>query len=87
MSYISVKNIKIRGMAGCVPSRVEENRDYTMLSPEEIEKYIAATGVERRHCAIHDGSICTSDLCQKAAEKLLADLNWQKEEIDLLVFV
>lgn len=87
MSYISVKNIKIRGMAGCVPSRVEENRDYAMLSPEEIEKYIAATGVERRHCAIHDGSICTSDLCQKAAEKLLADLNWQKEEIDLLVFV
>ena len=87
MSYISVKNIKIRGMAGCVPSRVEENRDYTMLSPEEIEKYIAATGVERRHCAIHDGSICTSDLCQKAAEKLLADLNWQKDEIDLLVFV
>ena len=87
MSYISVRNIRIRGMAGCVPSRVEENRDYAMLSPEEIEKYIAATGVERRHCAIHDGSICTSDLCQKAAEKLLADLNWQKDEIDLLVFV
>lgn len=87
MSYISVKNIKIRGMAGCVPSRVEENRDYAMLSPEEIEKYITATGVERRHCAVHDGSICTSDLCQKAAEKLLSDLNWQKDEIDLLVFV
>jgi 3-oxoacyl-[acyl-carrier-protein] synthase-3 len=74
-------------MAGCVPSRVEENRDYALISPEEIEKYIAATGVVRRHCAIHDGSICTSDLCQKAAEKLLEDINWKKEEIDLLVFV
>lgn len=87
MSYISVKNIKLRGMAGCVPSRVEENRDSTLISPEEIEKYINATGVERRHCAIHDGSICTSDLCQKAAEKLLADIDWKREEIDLLVFV
>lgn len=74
-------------MAGCVPSRVEENRDYALISPEEIEKYIAATGVVRRHCAIHDGSICTSDLCQKAAEKLLDDINWKKDEIDLLVFV
>ena len=42
MSHISVKNIKLKGMAGCVPSRVEENRNYEMLSPEEIEKYIAA---------------------------------------------
>ncbi len=87
MSYISVKNIKLKGMAGCVPSRVEENRDYSLIPPEEIEKYIAATGVVRRHCAIHDGSICTSDLCQKAAEKLLSDIHWSKEEIDLLVFV
>lgn len=74
-------------MAGCVPSRVEENRDYSLISPEEIEKYIAATGVVRRHCAIHDGSICTSDLCQKAAETLLPEINWSKDEIDLLVFV
>jgi 3-oxoacyl-[acyl-carrier-protein] synthase-3 len=74
-------------MAGCVPSRVEENRDYSLISPEEIEKYIAATGVVRRHCAIHDGSICTSDLCQKAAETLLPEINWSKDEIDLLIFV
>ena len=61
-------------MAGCVPERVEENRNYPGMAAEEIQKYIAATGVERRHCAIHDGSICTSDLCQKAAEKLLNEL-------------
>ena len=66
---------------------VEENRDYTRLTPEEIEKYIQTTGVERRHCAIHDGSICTSDLCQKAAEKLIDDLGWDKSEIGLILFV
>ena len=87
MSYISVKNIKIKGISACVPERIEENIDYPLLSKEEIGKYIKATGVERRHCAIHDGTICTSDLCQKAGERLIADLGWDKSEIDLLIFV
>ena len=87
MSFISVNNVNIKGMAACVPKRVEENINYELLSKEEIEKYIQTTGVERRHCAIHDGSICTSDLCQKAAEKLLDDLGWDKSEIGLIVFV
>lgn len=55
MSFLNIKNVKVRGIAACVPSRIEENRDYTRLSHEEIEKYIQTTGVERRHCAIHDG--------------------------------
>lgn len=87
MSFLCVKNVKIKGMSACVPERVEENKDYTLLPKEEIDKYIQTTGVERRHCAVHDGSICTSDLCQKAAEKLIADLGWDKSEIGLLIFV
>lgn len=87
MSYLNIKNVKIKGIAACVPERVEENRNYDQLSKEEIEKYIATTGVERRHCAIHDGSICTSDLCQKAAENLITELGWDKGEIGLLLFV
>ena len=77
----------MRGIAACVPSRIEENKDYTLLSSGEIDKYIQVTGVECRHCAIHDGSICTSDLCQKAAEKLIENLGWDKSEIGLLIFV
>lgn len=87
MAYLNIKHVKIRGLAACVPARVEENREYTLIPKDEIEKYISTTGVERRHCAIHDGSICTSDLCQKAAEKLIADLGWNKEDIGLLLFV
>ena len=87
MSFLSIRNVKIRGIAACVPERVEYNKDYTLLSQEEIDKYIQTTGVVKRHCAIHDGSICTSDLCQKAAEKLLLDLGWDKSEIGLLLFV
>ena len=87
MSYLNIKHVKVRGIAACVPERVEENRNYDRIPAEEIEKYIETTGVVRRHCAVHDGSICTSDLCQKAAEKLLVDLGWSKDEIGLLLFV
>ena len=34
-----MKNISIKGMAGCVPARVEENKDYPGITQEEIQKY------------------------------------------------
>ena len=87
MAIFDIKNVKIRGISACVLHRVEYNRDSKLLTPEELEKYIATTGIEKRHCAVHDGSICTSDLCVKAADKLISDLEWDKNEIDALVFV
>jgi len=87
MAFVQIRNVEIRGISACVPARVERNRDYPYLSKDEIEKYIATTGVEERHCAVHDGSVCTSDLCFAAAERLLNDLNWNRSEIELLVFV
>ena len=87
MAFLKVDNIEIKGVSACVPKRVEENRDYTLLSKEDIEKYIQTTGVERRHCAIHDGTICSSDLCFESAEKLIQELKWDKSDINLLIFV
>lgn len=87
MASLRITHVEIKGISACVPQRVEKNTDYPYLTPDEIEKYIATIGVEERHCAIHDGSVCTSDLCYEAAEKLLSDLNWNREEIGLLVFV
>ena len=87
MAYSKINNVEIKGIAACVPDRVEYNRDFPLLSQEMIEKYIDQVGVVERHCAIHDGSLCTSDLCYEAAEKLLNELGWNREEIGLLVFV
>lgn len=85
MSFLSVKNVKIRGLAACVPSQVIETKAYDLMTEEEINKYIQSTGVERKH-RVTLGQ-CTSDLCYTAAEKLISDLGWNKSEIDLLVFV
>ena len=50
-------------------------------------KYIEITGVERKHWVKHDGSVCTSDLCVRSAEKLIDTLGWDKKEIEVLIFV
>lgn len=85
MAFIKVEKCAIRGISGCVPSQVEENIDLPFYSSkEEAEQVIAATGIERRHVSPKD--ITASDLCLKAAEKLIQELGWEKDTIDLLAF-
>ena len=84
MSFLSINNVKIKGISVCVPKEIVKTQDYELMSEEEIQKYIASTGIEERHRAKEDQ--CTSDLCCIAAEKLITELAWQKEDIDLLVF-
>ena len=86
MAFVKVDKVAIRGISACVPPKIEENKDLPFYStPEEAEQIIQATGIERRHIATPD--IAVSDLCLKAAEKLIDDLGWEKESIDLLVLV
>ena len=85
MAFLNIKNVVIRGISACVPACIDENRNFTLLSNEEISRLIPTIGIERRR--VSDVDVCASDLCYKAAEKLLLDLNWNKEEIDCLVFV
>ncbi len=87
MGFQKINNVSIRGIAACVPDRIEYNKDFKGLTEEQIQQYITTVGVEQRHCAIHDGSLCTSDLCYESANKLLEELGWNREEIGLLVFV
>lgn len=85
MASFSVNDIAIKGISCSVPKNTERNIDLDILTQEEIQKFIDATGVEERRIATKE--ICTSDLCCEAAEKLITDLNWQKDEIEILVFV
>lgn len=87
MAYFETSNVAIRGIAAAVPKRKEFNRDFPGLSEEQLEKYIETVGVIERRCAIQDGTLCTSDLCYEAAEKLLNEIGWLREEVGLLIFV
>ena len=82
MAFLKVENVSIRGISACVPKNVEENRDLPFYTPEEAERVIAEIGIERRHVA--PAELTVADLCYEAARKLIDELGWEKESIDLL---
>ncbi|MCB9194605.1 MAG: ketoacyl-ACP synthase III [Flavobacteriales bacterium] len=81
----TIKNIRIEGISNCVPSRSVSNEDYDLIGETERKLLIKTTGIKSRRVA-NEGT-CASDLCYEAAEKLIKDLNWNKNDIDLLIFV
>lgn len=85
MAFFSIHNIQFRGVASCVPKTKGLNKDLKNLGDQDREKLIATLGIETRRVA--DKATCASDLCLAAAERLIAELKWNKQEIDILVFV
>ncbi len=83
MAFLKIENVAIKGISACVPPKVEENRDIPFYTQEEAEKVIESTGVERKHI-VADSGITASDLCLKACERLLDDLGWERDSIDLI---
>ncbi len=85
MAFFSIQDIAVKGIAAAVPSNVVSNWDYDLLTESEKKLLIKTTGVEQRRMVLP--GMTTSDLCFEAAEKLLKELHWKKEEIDILIFV
>ena len=87
MAIIKFKNVGITAMSACVPKRVIDNYHYDLdiWPEEEVKKVVDKVGVTERRFV--DENTCASDLCFAAAEKLIADNNIDKSEIDLLVFL
>ena len=86
MAFLKFNGVGITALAGAVPSTVIENYKYTQFFPEDqVKEVVDKVGIFERRFA--DGNTCSSDLCFAAAEKLFADNDVNREEIDLLVFV
>ncbi|MCM1483317.1 MAG: ketoacyl-ACP synthase III [Muribaculaceae bacterium] len=86
MAIIRYRNVGIRAMAACVPPKIAYNKDLTDIMPaDEVEKMISSVGIhERRIC---DADVCASDLCYKAAKKLMEDNDISPESVDMLLFM
>ncbi len=85
MAIFSVGNVRLTGVAACVPPKEFHNLDYDFITLPERELLIKTTGVEKRRIA--EKGMTTADFCFTAAEKLLNDQSWNRDEIDLLIFV
>jgi 3-oxoacyl-[acyl-carrier-protein] synthase III len=85
MAVLTVPNIKLSGIAACVPKQVEDNKEFSLLSESERDLFIKTVGIRYRRVA--PKGITSSDLCQAAAEKLLDTLKWNREDVNALVFI
>ncbi len=86
MAILEYKSVGITAMAACVPKTIIDNYKYTQyFSEEDVRKVVDKVGIYERRFA--DDDTCSSDLCYAAAEKLFADNQIDRSEIDLLVFV
>lgn len=85
MAFLEVRNVSIRGISAGVPRKVIDNiKEFNNYSQEyDAVAFVESTGVKERRI----DNLTTSDLCVPAAEQLIKDLNWDKQDIDAVVFV
>lgn len=86
MALVRYKGVAIKAISACVPKNVSDNRDLGYLIPEEeIEKTINSIGIKKKRYV--DDDVTASDLCFKAAEKLIADNQIDRSSIDMVLFL
>lgn len=79
-----IKNVRVAGVSLSVPKHKTKTIELGLLNEEESKLFDETVGIKERR--LGNASLCASDLCQAAAEKLIAELGWAKESIDMLVF-
>ena len=86
MAKIHYHNVGITAISACVPSTRFSNYDLGYMVPEEtIEKLVKTIGIKEKRLATPD--VTSSDLCYKAARKLMDDNQIDPESIDMLLFL
>lgn len=86
MGLISFSDVGISGIAAAVPRQVINNYEHDLyFKKEDIKEIIEKIGVKERRFA--DENTCSSDLCFAAAENLINEMNVDRMEIELLIFI
>lgn len=83
MAFLQFQNVRIAGFSAGVPENVVVN-DVVDSTAYNAAAFVETTGVKQRHVS---DNLTTSDLCFGAAERLITDLGWNKDDIGLLAFV
>lgn len=82
MACFRIDNIRIAGFAAGVPKNIVKTVSTT--DQYDDESYIASVGILEKRFS---NNFTAADLCETATRKLIEDLKWEKEDIDLLIFV
>lgn len=86
MANLIIGKVKVAGISACVPEKIEENKDLPIFAnEEEAKKVIDSTGIVRKH--VVEPGTTASDLAVVAAEKIMSELGWERDSVDVLVYV
>ena len=85
MAFLEINNVEIKAVATAVPKEIKVAKEQPFFTEVEAENFTNVTGVISSHIAPPDMAL--SDLCQAAAERLLERTGWERESIDLIIFV
>ena len=86
MALVRTSGARIAAVCACVPSRRFDNlTDSAEFSDEEIRKVTGMAGVSARRLA--GDTVCSSDLCVAAAQRVIKNLGWEPDSIDALIMV
>lgn len=85
MAFIEINNVDIKGVTCAVPKQIKVVKEQPFFTDVEAENFTNVTGVVSSHIA--PSNMTLSDLCQVAAEKLFEASGWERESIDLIIFV
>ncbi len=85
MAFLDIKNVRIAGISAGVPKNIIKNEGDVVKSKDyDASSFVKTTGVVERRVSM---TLTTSDLGLCAAEHLISELNWNKSEIDALIFL
>jgi len=86
MAFLQFWDVGILGMSAAIPAKVVDNLSFGQkMGIANMTDIVEKIGIRERRMASPD--ICASDLCFAAAERLISDMNIDRDEIDLLIFI
>ena len=86
MATFRVSNARIAGLTVAVPEQTSSVQQFAGAADfEAIQKISASLGIEQRPTAPRE--LCASDLCAAAAERLLERTGWERDSIEVVVFL
>jgi 3-oxoacyl-[acyl-carrier-protein] synthase-3 len=85
MALFSVPGVKLSGLSVCVPANTEDNLEADVLPENERDLFVKTVGIRFRR-VVHKG-VTASDLCLEAANQLLNEMGWRRDDVNVLIFI
>ena len=85
MAFLEFRNVSITGFTAAVPRKCSIINENSLGDARySAEDYSESVGIFQRRVS---DTLTTGDLCYWASERLIVDLEWDKREIEAIVFV